>query len=268
MGNARLIEVKGARLNCVVDGIEGKPWITFVTGIANDHTLWDAQIPALTPHYRVLRIDSRGHGLSTSSPPPYTLPQLVEDVIAVWDSLKIRRSAIAGLGLGGIVVSEVALRHGDRVSALIPVSCRASMTPQYQAIWPPLVEAAKKGGIAAIADMTISRWFSEEFRANNTATIKTVRDAILRTSLDGYLGCIAAILTLGHADRLPTLRIPVLYVSGELDRVGAPPDIVQAMCDATPGAKHVVLPGATHISTVCNPTAFNAALLDVLRGAK
>ena len=268
MGNARLIEVKGARLNCVVDGIEGAPWITFVTGIANDHTLWDAQIPALAPHYRVLRIDTRGHGLSTSSPHPYTLSQLVEDVIAVWDALNIRRSAIAGLGLGGIVVSEVALRHGDRVSALIPVSCRASMTPQYQGIWPPLVETAKKGGIAAIADMTISRWFSEEFRANNMATIKTVRDAILRTSLDGYLGCISAILTLGHADRLPTLRMPVLYVSGEHDRVGAPPDIVQAMCDATPGAKHVVLPGATHISTVCNPAAFNAALLDLLREVK
>ena len=265
MGNARLIEVKGARLNCVVDGTEGKPWITFVTGIANDHTLWDAQIPALAPHYRILRIDSRGHGLSTRSAAPYTLIQLVGDVIDVWDALKIRQSALAGLGLGGVVVSEVALRHANRVSALIPVSCRATMTPQYQGIWPALVETATKGGIAAIADMTIGRWFAEDFRARNATTIKTVRDAILRTSLDGYLGCIAAILTLGHADRLPTLRMPVLYVSGEHDRVGAPPDIVQAMCDATPGARHVVLPGATHISTVCNPQAFNAALLTLMK---
>ena len=268
MGIARLIDVEGARLNCVVDGAEGKPWITFVTGIANDHTLWDAQIPALSAHYRILRIDSRGHGLSTSSPHPYSLIQLVGDVIGVWDALAIRKSAIAGLGLGGVVVSELALRHPDRVSALVPVSCRATMTPQYQGIWPALVETATKGGIAAIADMTIGRWFSEAFRAGNVATIKSVRDAILRTSLDGYLGCIAAILTLGHADRLSSLRMPVLYVSGELDRVGAPPDIVQAMCDATPGARHVVLAGATHISTVCNPQAFNAALLDFLKDAK
>lgn len=265
MGIAKLIDVEGARLNCVIDGTAGKPWITFVTGIANDHTLWDAQIPALSDHYRILRIDSRGHGLSTSSPHPYSLMQLAGDVISVWDALAIRKSTIAGLGLGGVVVSELALRHPDRVSALIPVSCRATMTPQYQGIWPALVETATKGGIAAIADMTIGRWFSEEFRASNAATMKSVRDAILRTSLDGYLGCIAAILTLGHADRLSTLRMPVLYVSGEHDRVGAPPDIVQAMCDATPGARHVVLPGATHISTVCNPQAFNAALLELLR---
>ncbi|MSQ21037.1 MAG: alpha/beta fold hydrolase [Betaproteobacteria bacterium] len=268
MGNARLIDIKDARLNCVIDGAEGKPWITFFTGIANDHTLWDAQIPALAPHYRILRIDSRGHGLSTSSPHPYTLRQLVGDVLGIWDALDIRQSAIAGLGLGGIVVSELALQNGGRVSALIPVSCRASMTPQYQGIWPGLVETATKGGIAAIADMTISRWFSQEFRDKNPATMKTVRDAILRTSLDGYLGCIAAILTLGHADRLSTLRMPVLYISGQHDRVGAPPDIMQVMCDATPGAKHVVLPGATHISTVCNPTVFNAALLDFLRGIR
>jgi 3-oxoadipate enol-lactonase len=264
MSNARLIDVKGARLNCVIDGAEGKPWITFVTGIANDHTLWDAQVPALAPHYRILRIDSRGHGLSTSSPHPYTLLQLVADVIDVWDALGIRKSAIAGLGLGGIVVSELALGHADRVSALVPVSCRASMTPQYQGIWPTLVETATKGGIQAIADMTIGRWFSQEFRDKNPAIMKTVRDAILRTSLDGYLGCIAAILTLGHADRLPTLRMPVLYVSGEFDRVGAPPDIMQVMCNATLGAKHVILPGATHISTVCNPTVFNKALLDLM----
>ncbi len=265
MSSAKLIDVKEARLNCVIDGTEGKPWITFVTGIANDHTLWDAQIPALAPHYRILRIDSRGHGLSTSSPHPYSLDQLAGDVLDVWDAFGIRKSAIAGLGLGGIVASEVALRHGDRVSALIPVSCRACMTPQYQGIWPALVETASKGGVAAIADMTISRWFSEAFRDKNPAIMKSVRDAILRTSLDGYLGCIAAILTLGHADRLATLRMPVLYVSGQHDRVGAPPDIMQVMCDATPGAKHVVLPGATHISTVCNPTVFNAALLDLLR---
>ena len=89
MGIARLIDVEGARLNCVVDGAEGKPWITFVTGIANDHTLWDTQIPALGGQYRILRIDSRGHGLSTSSPRPYSLIQLVGDVISVWDALAV-----------------------------------------------------------------------------------------------------------------------------------------------------------------------------------
>jgi 3-oxoadipate enol-lactonase len=259
------IPVNGAALHIAIDGPADKPCVTFVTGIANDHTLWNQQVAALAGDYRLIRIDSRGHGLSTATPPPYSLAQLVSDVVAVWDALAIGRSVIVGLGLGGIVAREVALHHPGRVSGLVPVSCRAQMTPQYDAIWPPLVEAATKGGIEAIADMTIARWFSEEYRNAHPAIIKEVRDAILRTKLDGYLGCIAAIRTLGHADRLKNLRMPVLYVSGEFDRAGAPPAIVQEVCDATPGAKHVVLPGATHISTVCNPTVFNAAMRDFLR---
>ena len=259
------IESNGVTLHVAVDGPAGAPSVTFLTGIANDHTLWDAQVPALANEYRVIRIDSRGHGLSTSSPPPYTLATLVDDVLAVWNKKGVERSCLVGLGLGGIVAAEVALAHPERVSKLVPVSCRAQMTPQYAAIWPPLVEAAVKGGVVAISEMTIERWFAEPFRATNPKIIHHVRQAILRTSLNGYRGCIAAIQTLGFADRLSQFKMPVMYVSGELDQVGAPPAVMQAMCDATPGARHVVLPGATHISTICNPLAFNTALRDFLR---
>jgi len=265
MTTSHHIDSAGTPIHVAIDGPEGAPCVTFVTGIANDHTLWNAQVPALSGHYRLLRIDSRGHGFSGVSTAPYTLAQLGGDILNVWNALGVQRSVIAGLGLGGIVVSELALSHPDRVAGLVPVSCRAQMTDQYRNIWPALVETASKAGtVEAVADMTISRWFSEAFRAANPAIIKEVRDAILRTRLDGYLGCIAAILTLGHAERLGQLRMPVMYVSGENDAVGAPPAIVQTMCDATPGAEHVVLPGATHISTVCNPDAFNRALLGFL----
>lgn len=265
MTTSRHIDSAGTPIHVAIDGPEDAPCVTFVTGIANDHTLWNAQVPALSGRYRMLRIDSRGHGHSGVSPAPYTLRQLGGDILAVWDTLGVQRSVIAGLGLGGIVVSELALAHPHRVAGLVPVSCRAQMTDQYRNIWPTLVETASKAGtVEAVADMTISRWFSDAFRAANPDTIREVRDAILRTRLDGYLGCIAAILTLGHFDRLAALQMPVMYVSGENDAVGAPPAIVQAMCDATPGATHVVLPGATHISTVCNPGAFNAAMLEFL----
>jgi pimeloyl-ACP methyl ester carboxylesterase len=58
--------------------------------------------------------------------------------------------------------------------------------------------------------------------------------------------------------------MPVLYVSGEHDRVGAPPEVMQELSDATPGSRHVVLPGATHLSVVCNPDAFARALRSLL----
>lgn len=259
------IQANGIKFHVATDGPEGKPCVTFVTGIANDHTLWNASVAPLARDYRLIRIDTRGHGLTDATPAPYSLKQLADDVVAVWDAMRVDRSTIVGLGLGGIVVSEVALAHPQRIRGLVPVSCRAKMTPQYDGIWPPLVDAATKAGsVEAVADMTIARWFSEEFRAANPAVMKEVRDAILRTRLQGYLGCIAAIRTLGHFDRLKDLRMPVLYVSGERDMVGAPGAVMQEMCEATPNAKHVVLPGATHISVVSNAPAFTAAMQEFL----
>ena len=260
------ITINGVDLNVELAGREGAPCATFVTGITNDHTLWHDQVGPLAEKCRVIRIDSRGHGFSRSSPAPYSLKTMVADVLGIWDALHIERSAIVGLGLGGVIAAETALNHPDRVSGVVPTSCRARMTPEYGALWPPLIELAKAQGVGAIADATLARWFSEEFRAANPAVIERMRAAILRTTLDGYLGAIAALLELNWWDRLQQFRMPVLYVSGEFDRVGAPPPVMQAMCDATPGSRHAVLPGASHISVVSNPAAFNEALLGFMAG--
>jgi 3-oxoadipate enol-lactonase len=259
-----IVDANGVALNVVIEGPEGAPWITFVGGIANDHRLWDGAAWRLRDDYRLLRFDSRGHGASGSTPAPYTLPLLAGDVIALWDALGIERSCLAGLGLGGVVAVEAALRQPAGVTALVPVSCRASVTDAYRAIWPPMVELASSGGMQAVAQTTIERWFAADFRDRNPELIATIRDAILATSVDGYLGSIAALLSLDWRQRLDAFRMPVLYVSGEHDRVGAPPEVMQELSDATPGSRHVVLPGATHLSVVCNPDAFARALRSLL----
>ena len=258
------VKTNGIKLHVEVSGNEGAPCVTFVTGITNDHTLWEDQVEELSADYRIIRVDTRGHGRSQSTPAPYSLKTIVADVVGVWDAMRIERSVITGLGLGGVVAAEIALTHPGRVSGVVPVSCRARMVPRYGALWPPMIEMAKAQGVGAIADVTLARWFSEEFRAANQAVIERMRAAILRTTLDGYLGCIAALLELDWADRLASFRMPVMYVSGELDRVGAPPEVMQEMCEATPGATHMILPGATHISVVSNPRAFNQAMLRFL----
>jgi len=258
------VQTNGIELNVEVSGPERARCVTFITGITNDHTLWDDSVDALSSSYRLIRIDWRGHGGSQSTPAPYSLKTLVADVLGVWNSLKVEQSVIAGLGLGGVVAAEVALGYPQRVSGVVPVSCRASMVPQYGAMWPPLIEKAKAEGVASVAEATLARWFSDEFRNSNPAVINRMRAAILKTTLDGYLGSIAALLQLDWGHRLTEFSMPVMYVSGELDRVGAPAEVMQAMCDKTPGAVHEILPGATHISVVSNPHAFNQAMLRFL----
>ena len=87
-------------MNVETDSPAGAPWVTLITGITNDTSMWDDQIPALTDSYRVLRIDSRGHVLSDSLPPPYSFKRLTDDVVGVGQKLGVKRTHVAGIGLG------------------------------------------------------------------------------------------------------------------------------------------------------------------------
>ncbi len=255
------IEANGIEINCEIDGPEGAPWITFITGITNDTTMWDDHVPALSREHRLLRLDSRGHGGSDATSAPYDFHTLTDDVIGVWDALDIERSHVVGIGLGGMTTLMLALREPRRVSAIVPTACRAELVPEYRAIWPPMIELSNEGGIDAIADITAERWFPEPFRETNPGKMDAVRAMIRRTSLDGYHGCIRALLTLSAGERLPDLRMPALFVSGALDFIGGPADVMSEMARTVANGQHVTLPDAGHICNMANPRAYDNALL-------
>lgn len=256
------IEANGISVSYVVDGPEGAPWVTFVTGITNDTTMWDDHIAALGRDYRLLRLDSRGHGGTEATAPPYSFDQLSGDVIGVWDALGIERSHLVGIGLGGMTTVATALRAPRRVSAIVPTACRVELVPEYQAIWPPMIAKSAAEGIEGIVDITASRWFPEAFRAANPEKMEAVRAMIRRTSLDGYHGCIGALLTVGFGGRMHELRMPALFVSGGLDMIGGPPAVMKELAASVANGQHVSLPDAGHICNIANPRAFESALLD------
>ncbi len=259
-------EANGIAINYIIDGpMDGSgdaPWVTFSTGITNDTTMWDDHVAGLADRYRLLRYDSRGHGGSEATAGPYAFDMLNGDVLGLWDALGIERSHLVGIGLGGMTAMAMALDHPERVSALVAAACRAALTPEYQAIWPPMIETARASGIEAIVVRTASRWFHDGFRAANPETMDKVRAMIRRTSLDGYLGCIAALLTLDLGGRVQDLAMPTLFVSGAEDFLGGPPEVMREIAGSVAGARHVTLPGAGHICNIANAQGFTRALGD------
>ena len=256
-----LVEANGINLSYVVDGPEGAPWVTFVTGITNDTTMWDDHVPTLSRNFRLLRLDSRGHGSSDATPPPYSFEQLTDDVAGVWDELGIERTIVVGIGLGGMTTLALALRFPRRVSAIVPTACRVTLVPEYEAIWPPMIEKSAEKGIQGIVDITASRWFPEDFREDNPEKMESIRAMIHRTSLDGYHGCIQALLSVDFATKLPSIPMPALFVSGALDTIGGPPEVMQEMAQSVQNGQHLSLPAAGHICNVANPGAYDNALL-------
>ena len=247
-----------------VDGERG-PWVTLVTGIANDTTMWNAQMPALTPHFRVLRYDLRGQGGSEPTPPPYSIALLVEDLVRLWDQVGVQKTHLVGLGLGGGVVQAAAVAHGDRLLSLMPVCCRAKMVPEFAAMWHGLIDKVKKDGVESIVEQTAQRWFSDDFKARNPGVLDEVRAMIRRTTLDGYLGCVGAFLGMDVEKDLGKIRVPTHYLSGAEDKVGGPPALMAGLAEKVSGARHSSVPGAAHIANIQNPAGFNAAVVQFLK---
>jgi 3-oxoadipate enol-lactonase len=253
------------RTNYRVSG-GGERWVTFVTGIANDLTLWDVQAAALESDFQVLCYDLRGHGGSETPAGEYTIEMLANDLRDLLDSLSVRKTFLVGLGLGGAIAQAFAVKHQDRLLGLMPCCCRARMVPDFAAMWHKLRETVREQGLEPIVEPTVQRWFSDQFKAANPDMLEKVRAMIRRTTREGYLGVTAAFLGLNVEDELGRIGVPTLYVSGAEDKLGGPPALMEGLAQRVPGARHVSVPNAAHIANIQNPAGFNVVLEGFLGG--
>ena len=262
MKAARILS-RGARIAARTDGEAGKPWLVLLNSLGADWTMWDDQIPLLTQTHRVLRIDARGHGQSDGPAGPYDFPMLVADVVAVMDHFGVERADLMGLSLGGMTALGLVLAHPERVGRMIVCDARADNPPPFVASWDDRIAAINRGGMAAIKDGTLDRWFTPDCPA---AIRDRAAEMILATSTAGYIGCAEALKSLNYIDDLGRIAVPVLYVVGEND-MGAPAAAMQDMAERTPVSEFAVIAGMAHVPNMEAPDAFNAAITPWLREA-
>ncbi|MEG3174577.1 alpha/beta fold hydrolase, partial [Sphingomonas sp. ZB1N12] len=106
------------RLYWKLDGARDLPVLILLNSIGTDMGLWDTSVPHLLPAFRLLRIDTRGHGASDTPDGDYSLAMLADDVVAVMDAAGVQTAAVAGVSLGGMIAMELALTHPARIIAL------------------------------------------------------------------------------------------------------------------------------------------------------
>ena len=253
------VAIPGGRLHTLVDGEAGKPWLVLSNSLAADHTMWDGEMALLTQSYRVLRYDTRGHGLSSAPPGPYGFDDLVGDVLAVMDAHDVDRAAYMGLSLGGMTGLGLALAHPERVERLVCCAARADNPEPFVRSWDDRIAVVERAGTAALAAPTMERWLTAATREARPQDAEKLAAMIRGTSTEGYKGCAAALKTLDYLKDLGRLRVPTLYVAGEEDGA-APAPVMQTMAAATPGGRLAVVQGAAHIANVDNPEGFAEAL--------
>src|SRR6185437_7808870 len=120
-------DLHGVRINFMVDGPPGAPWLTLSNSLGTDFDMWSPQVPALVQRFRVLRYDTRGHGASSAPAPPWSIASLGADVIGLLEHLGIERTHFCGLSMGGMVGIRLALAAPARIDRLALCSTGAKI---------------------------------------------------------------------------------------------------------------------------------------------
>ena len=238
---------------------DGRP-ILFANSLGTDLRVWDALLPLLPPGLRIIRFDKRGHGLSDAPPAPYAMETLVDDAAALCDALQLRDVTVVGLSIGGLIGQGLAARRTDLVRALVLMDTAARIGSAE--MWQTRIEAIRKGGIASLQGPIMERWFTAPFRQSNPAFALWC-NMLTRTSVDGYIGCCAAIAGADLTESTRALRIPVLAMAGDEDG-STSPDLVRATADLC-GAEFHLIAGAGHIPCVEQPEATAALLTEFFK---
>jgi 3-oxoadipate enol-lactonase / 4-carboxymuconolactone decarboxylase len=245
-----------------LEGNDARPVLVLSHSIGTDNAMWDLQLKDLLPHFRVLRYDVRGHGASDSPAGDYSVEQLGRDVLGLIDALNIQNFAFCGLSMGGAIGQWLALHAPERLTHLFLANTSARFgTPEN---WTKRMEAVRKGGMSAILDMAMQRFFSPDFLTRQNPYAASVRAVLLGTDAVGYCGCCAALRDFDFTARLSQIKVPVTVIVGEKDISTPFAGNGEILAREIGGARLVNLPAA-HLSNIECPKSFLAALLSFLQ---
>jgi 3-oxoadipate enol-lactonase len=247
----------GIALNVVVEGPDGAPPVLLAHSVGCDLHLWDGIVPALTAHYRVIRYDARGHGLSGAPAGDYPVDRIGADALAILDALAVPSVHLCGLSLGGTLGMWLALNAPDRLASLTLADTAARLGTIEG--WQSRIDTARGTGMAALVDMSMARFFSDPFRARHPDVVAAYRQTFLATPADGFAGCCAVLRDADFSERLGHITVPTLVLCGR-DDVPTPPSDSLILERGIPGASLALLHGG-HLSAVEDAPGFADALL-------
>ena len=256
-----MADLGGIRLHYRVDGDPDGAPVVFSNSLGTDMRLWDKVIERMPKTgLKYIRYDKRGHGLSECPNPPFAMGALVSDVEQLMEMLGVKDAVFVGLSIGGLIAQGLATKRLDLVRAIVLSNTGAKIGTRD--MWAERIAAVEAGGIEALADATMDRWFSKAFQ--KTDELIAWRNMLTRTPDAGYIGCSHAIAGSDFVTPTSGLRLPCLGIAGSEDG-STPPDLVRETVDLIPGSQFHLIRGTGHLPCVEDPDNYANALLTFIQ---
>jgi len=259
------IEIAGEIFNIVVEGHSDAPPLIVSNSLGTNLHMWDAQIPALTKHFRVIRYDSRGHGKSVANPGPYSIAQLAQDALNILDHFGVQKAHWLGLSKGGMIGQYLLTHFPERIGRAILANTGSAMPPADN--WNARIKLVNAQGMGPITPAVIQRWFTPDFIKNSGPAVERIVDMLNTTPPQGYAGCCSAIRDMDQRESIRSIKgKEVLVIVGKHDPA-TPPTMGAQIAKSIEGAKLVAL-NAAHLSNIEDEAAFTKAIVSFLTAPK
>jgi len=229
------VEHDGARIWYATYG-EGPPVLLLHGGLGHSGN-WGYQVPALIDAgYRVLLIDSRGHGRSTRDARPFTYERMASDVLAVLDDVGIPRVAVVGWSDGACIGLVLAMTAPERIAGVLFFGCNMDPSGAKEVEFGPILRRcfARHAKDYALLSAT-----PDEFKAFSDAVGEMMKTQPNYVAAD-----------------LARIRVPVAIVQSEHDEF-IKPEHAAYLARSIPGAELIRLPGVSHFAPLQRPELFN-----------
>ncbi len=242
---------------------KAKKLIVFSNALGTDFRIWLPVFDELPDDMAFLLYDSRGHGLTSDPGSPFTIDTLADDLIGLVEHLKLRQPILCGLSVGGLVVQAVAVKRPDLVKKLIVCNSAAKIGDAES--WNARIETLRKGGLAAISEATMQRWFTPAFHGERAADIAGYRLMVERQDVASYIRTAEAVRDADYRGQIKDLKIPALFLAADQDGSVAA-SVVEDTADLVEGSAYEVIENCGHMTPVEQPEQLAALIEDFTRG--
>lgn len=266
---SRRIPTVLGQINVRLSGLEQGPVMVCWPSLLMDGRMWRAQAAHFGDRYRMVLVDSPGHGDSEPLTRNFSLEECASCLCQILDALEAQDCVLLGNSWGGMMGGVFAALHPERIRAAVLMNCTASavglrqkleflalsaIVSRLRRIPGPLVQRA----VAAFAGRTTER--------SKPQVVEQIRATVLAANPQSVHWAIRSVVPhrIDRHAQMRMIRCPVLVVAGEEDRTFPVPE-TRAMADAIPGSRFVVLPKIGHLAGLEAPEVVNGVVEGFLR---
>ncbi len=257
------IYVGDARLH-VEDQGAGPP-LLLVHGFPLDHSMWKHQIRQFAGKYQVIAPDLRGFGGSDIPHETVSMDDFADDLVTLLDGLHVEKAVFCGLSMGGYIGFRFAERYPERLTGLILCDTRAVPdSAEAAAGRETTAQMVLTAGMAQLSQTMLQKLFAPATLKANTDEVVAMREVMENAHPEGVAAALRGMAIRPDSTALLShIKVPTLVIVGEHDAI-SPPDEMETIAKAIPGAEFLQVPAAGHMAPLEQPEPVNEAIAQFL----